>query len=170
MQRSRGNEMYADFAFYQEEYGGTLLKEEEYGRYEKKAARRLDAITGKKLTFAFPEKEYDADAVKTCVCEMAEFLKKVDLQEQAAAAGTIENADGTVQGKVIKSVTSGTESVSYSADSGIATTASEAVKDRKVMDKILCDVARENLTGITDANGVLLLYAGPYPGRMEKWE
>lgn len=159
--------MYADFTYYQTEYGGNVLKSaDDFKRYERKAERRIDAITGGKLQFAFPSKQRDIEAVKDCVCELAEFLYQLDAYQTAAleSVGTVAQADGTVKGKVITSISSGSESIGFSAGGSANTAISEAAKDKKVADTMIYGIVKDGLGGIPDYNGVNLLYAGiPYP-------
>ena len=55
--------MYADFEYYQTEYGGKMSAED-YKRFGRRAERRIDGRTGGKLQFAFPTNERDVEAVK----------------------------------------------------------------------------------------------------------
>lgn len=166
--------MYADFEYYKNEYGGNVFESaEDMKRYERKADRILDAATGGKLEFAFPVEKKTIQAVKDCACELAEFAYQVDMYLSMAADGTgyTKQDDGNVRGKIVKSVSSGSESVTYTgADNTMGTTISEAAKDKKVRDIYEYSVVREYLTGLKDANGVMLLYAGDYPGRRCIWE
>ena len=104
--------MYADYDYYSTEYGGKMSADE-YKRFGRRAERRIDRITGNKLQFAFPTNERDVEAVKDCVCELADFLYQIDRYNAAAmeSMGTVVQADGTVKGKVITSISSGSESI-----------------------------------------------------------
>lgn len=156
--------MYADYDYYQTEYGGKMSADD-YKRFGRKAERRIDAITGKKLQFAFPVDERDAQAVKDAVCELADFLHQIDQYNAAAmeSMGTVAQADGTVKGKVITSISSGSESIGYSASGSASTATMEAAKDKKVADTMIYGMVRDSLSGVPDANGVNLLFAGAYP-------
>ena len=159
--------MYADYTYYQTEYGGKMSADD-FKRFGRRAERRLDGITGNKLQFAYPTNERSIEAVKDCVCELADFLYQIDTYNAAAmdSMGTVAQADGTVKGKVITSISSGSESIGYSASSSASTTISEAAKDKKVADATIYGVVQDGLTGVADSNGVNLLYAGiPYPVR-----
>lgn len=165
--------MYADFKYYTTEYGGRTLKsEEDFNHFGRKAERRLDAITGMKLQFAFPAKEKDAEAVKDCFCELSEFLYQVETYQNAAmdSAGIVTQTDGTVKGKVVSSITSGSESISYSTGGSASISVMEAAKDKKVMDALIYGMVQDGLSGMPDANGVNLLFAGAYPGKRAIWE
>lgn len=159
--------MYADYEYYQTEYGGKMSADD-YKRFVRKAERRIDGITGNKLQFAFPTNERDVEAVKDCVCELADFLYQIDSYNNAAMEnmGTVAQADGTVKGKVITSISSGSESIGYSAAGSASTATMEAAKDKKVADAMIYGMVRDGLGGVPDSNGVNLLYAGiPYPRR-----
>ena len=119
-----------------------------------------------KLKIAFPTDEDDAETVKRCAAKIINFLHRVILEETAISAisGFTETEQG-IHGKVIASVSAGNESISYSTATNTATEVTAAAKDHKVRDKIVSDVVWEYLSGITDANGVNLLYMGRYPRR-----
>lgn len=163
--------MYADFTYYETEYGGTVVKFADFPRLSRKAGRLLNAITTGKLEFAFPTDAGDAQTVKDCQCEMIDFIARVEQYQNGAAEsmGIIAQSDGTVKGKVVTSVSSGAESVSYSVGGAVSTSVSEAAKDKKVMDVILYGIVKDALSGVPDANGVNLLFAGPYPRKRDLW-
>lgn len=156
--------MYADYTYYQTEYGGKMSAAD-FKRFGRRAERRIDSLTGGKLQFAFPTNERDIEAVRDCVCELADFLCQIDLYNNAAmeSIGTVAQADGTVKGKVITSISSGSESRSYSASGTANTSVTEAAKDKKVADTIICGMVQDNLGGVPDYNRINLLYAGAYP-------
>lgn len=156
--------MYADYTYYTTEYGGKMSAED-FKRFGRRAERRIDSLTGGKLQFAFPANERDVEAVKDAVCELADFLYQIDVYNNAAmeSIGTIAQADGTVKGKVITSISSGSESRSYSASGTANTSVTEAAKDKKVADTIIYGMVQDNLGGVPDYNGINLLYASAYP-------
>lgn len=159
--------MYADYTYYQTEYGGKMSADD-YKRFGRRAECRIDGITGNKLQFAYPTNERSIEAVKDCVCELADFLYQIDAYNSAAmeSMGTVAQADGTVKGKVITSISSGSESIGYSANGSSSTAVSEAAKDKRVADTMIYSMVQDGLTGVVDSNGVNLLYAGiPYPVR-----
>lgn len=163
--------MYAGFNYYQTEYGGKVIESaDDFNHFERKAERRIDTITGGKLQFAFPTKKRDKQAVKDCVCELTEFLYQLDRYQSMAmdSAGVVKQADGTVRGKVVTSISSGSESIGYSAKGSTDTSLVEAAKDKKVADVMINSMVRDGFNSVADANGVNLLYAGiPYPGKRE---
>ncbi len=156
--------MYVDSNYYQTEYGGKMSADD-FKRFGRKAERRIDSITGDKLQFAFPTKERDVEAVKDCFCELANFLWQIESYNTAAmeSVGTVAQSDGTVKGKVITSISSGSESIGYSFGGSVNTATIEAAKDKRVADTMIYDMVRDGLGGIADANGVNLLFAGAYP-------
>lgn len=163
--------MYAEHDYYSTEYGGKMSAGD-YKRFGRRAEHRIDSITGGKLQFAFPTNKRDAETVKDCVCELADFLWQIDTYNNSAmeSMGTVAQADGTVKGKVITSISSGSESIGYSAAGSSSTATMEAAKDKKVADTMIYGMVRDSLGGVPDANGVNLLYAGAYPGKREVWK
>ena len=142
---------------YQEytEYGGTG-GEELFNRYEFDAERELDRLTFtvdsvRKLEVAFPSGK-DAEAVKRCMVAVIDRLSVLD------DIGTDDGGNGAFSGRPLASMSSGSESVSFMATSLDKARSSEA--DRSAY---LRSTIRRYLEGVQDANGVNLLYGGPYP-------
>ena len=65
---------YVDFEYYQTKYGGSLFEsEEDFAPYERKAERRINAITSTRIVF-YPQPESEDvwwDNIKDCTCEIA---------------------------------------------------------------------------------------------------
>jgi hypothetical protein len=161
---------YADYEFYNSIYGENAVPETDFNRLAWDAQKKLDNATFGKLKFAFPENEDDAESVKRCMCAVIDVAAKIEAAEQRVSQGQGYVADettGAIRGKVISSVSSGSESVSYTAKSESGSTMIDAVlSDRKAQEHLYADIIRDYLHGARDANGVNLLYAGvPYPGR-----
>lgn len=164
--------MYADYEYYSTEYGGKMSADD-YKRFGRRADSKLNRLTGKKLQFAFPTDEEDVRSVKDCVCEMADFLHQIDLfvQMSMESMGTVTQADGTVKGKVVTSISSGSESIGYSVGGNFdLTDISQSAKDRGKREENEYKIAHSHIGGVPDANGVNLLYAGAYPGKREVWK
>lgn len=63
---------YVDFEYYQTKYGGSLFKnEKDFAPYERKAERRINAITSNRIVFYPQPESEDAwwDNIKDCTCE-----------------------------------------------------------------------------------------------------
>lgn len=131
------------------------------GRYIDRLTTGIDGV--KKLKTAFPTDEYSAEAVKRCAGCVVNLLQQIQEAEKAASLGRgYTQTENGLQGKVITSVSAGNESVSYSA-AGMKTAVDSAVTDRAARERLINDTIREYLSGVTDANGVNLLYMGVYP-------
>lgn len=118
----------------------------------------------KKLKLYFPVDEEDAELVKRCVAKLVNFLYQVQTAEIEAL--TVAGYDATEQGlrgKVITSVSAGNESITYAAADKSVTSIHAAVKDKATRDRMAAEIVWEYLAGVTDANGVNLLYMGRYP-------
>lgn len=161
---------YIDYEYYKSLYGDKALGEADFNRICWDAEREIDKATSgvdnvKKLQVAFPLKEEDAEAVKRCVCALVDFLKKIENAESDAnsVSGLVERADGSMQGKVVASVSAGNESISYAVGKLSNTAISTAIESVKNRDLVVYEFIASRLRGIADANGVNLLYNGPYP-------
>lgn len=117
-----------------------------------------------KLKAAFPTDEDAVDAVKHCAAQIVNFLQQVQEAEKSASMGRGYTETGAgLQGKVISSVTAGNESVSYAAGPSQKSAADVALTDLNYRNNQIRGIIREYLSGVTDANGVNLLYMGVYP-------
>lgn len=117
-----------------------------------------------KLRVAFPVDEFSVMAVKQCAANIINFLAQINEAEQSAALARGYSAtDKGLQRKVISQVSSGSESITYSDTKLLNTSVDVAVSGRQGKAAEIAAVIRDYLSGITDANGVNLLYMGPYP-------
>lgn len=161
---------YVDYEFYKLLYGDDAVPESDFNRLSWEACRKLDSITSGKLKFAFPTDEDDVETVRRCACKLIEIAAAIEVANKRVAEGqgyVVDEATGSVRGKAVASVTSGSESISYTAKSESGSTIIDAVlSDKDAQEKLLLDTAKNYLYGVRDANGVFLLYAGiPYPRR-----
>lgn len=160
--------LYVDYEFYKDLYGENAVPESDFNRLSWEAQKRLDNLTFGKLKFAFPTNEDNVEAVKRCVCKLIEVAADIESANKRVndAQGYVSDYNG-VHGKVISSVSSGSESISFTAKAESGSTLIDAVlSDKAAQDKLYADTVKEYLAGVPDANGVNLLYAGiPYPKR-----
>lgn len=162
---------YVTYQEYTAVYGDKAIKEADFNRLLWDATRLMDANTTgidgyKKLKNAFPTDADDAETVKRCIYKIITILHLVEDVETSAtnSHGYVTKEDGTVVGKVVSSVSSGSESISYASGSSANETVYEkAAVDLDFRNTLLINAVREFLSGIRDANGVNLLYMGRYP-------
>lgn len=161
---------YVDYEYYKNLYGDKAMEQSDFERIGWDAERQVDKATSgadnvRKLKVAFPVNEEDAEAVKRCVCALVEFLKQIeDAERNANSLGQYtERTDGSLQGKVVSSVSAGNESISYAVGKSADTAISNAIKDLHSKDMTVYQFITSRLSGISDANGVNLLFAGRYP-------
>lgn len=159
--------LYIDHKYYTSLYGE--IAETDFNRLAFDACRVLDNHTTgadgfKKLRYVFPTDADDAESVKRCACKLLNILHGIENAEKAAAQskGYTETENG-LQGRVIASVSSGSESVSYATGAAAVTAIDKAVADPAQQKRLLADTVREYLSGVADSNGVKLLYMGVYP-------
>lgn len=162
---------YANYEFYKTLYGEKSVSETDFNRLSWDACKRIDAATTtvdgiKKLKIAFPTDEDDSETVKRCLCELINILYKLEQAEERvnASQGFVQREDGTVSSKLVSSVSAGNESISYSTNNiSAATLIDKALSDKTVQEQLYRDTIAKYLSGVTDKNGINLLYAGRYP-------
>ena len=121
----------------------------------------------KKLKAAYPVDPDDDEAIKLCAAALVTFLDQVErVHNMTLEAGEYtKRADGSLVSRVVSSVSSGSESISFATQgAGAASSSVLAAAANDDERKRMCrNIAREYLAGICDANGVHLLYMGVYP-------
>ena len=145
------------------QYGGALTQAE-FDRFSYDAQRYVDLQTTgidnvKKLKVAFPTDTDDAEAVYHCLVRIIDILDEID--KANAAMGLVTDSNGITHG-VVSSVSSGSESISYGG-SGLVGMTQKAAASNAEKNTLIYSEIRRYLSGITDANGVNLLYMGRYP-------
>lgn len=160
---------YVTYDYYKSIYGEDSMPETDFNRLSWEACRKVDTLTLNKLKFAFPTNEDDIEAVQRCVCKLIEIAKDIDVATKRVTEGQgyITDESGALRGKVVSSVSSGSESISYTAKAESGSTLIDAVlSDKAAQERLYRDTVREYLSLVPDSNGVNLLYAGiPYPRR-----
>ena len=155
---------YADYQFYTTTYYGDTVPESDFPKYAERASDRIDSVTFDRLVNGFPEEERAVTKVKKSVCAVADALYQIDQIKKASmeSVGTVTREDGTVVSKAVSSVSSGSESISYSTGySGVTESVyGQAAVDKKVENVLIYQIATEYLSGVTDKKGICLLYAG----------
>lgn len=165
---------YVDYEYYKTLYGEKAIQETDFKRLLWDAEREIDKTTSgvdgvRKLQVAFPTSDYDAEAVKRCAVELVNFLYKLEEAENNAnsVGQYTERADGSLQGKVVSSVSAGNESISYAVGKSADTAIGNAIKSLQDKDVTIYAFVASKLHGVSDANGVNLLFGGEYPYRVE---
>lgn len=155
---------YADYKFYTEKYYGDTVPETDFPKYAERASDRIDMITFDRLVDGLPDDERSQTKIKKAVCALADTIYQIDQIKKASmeTVGTVVREDGTVTGKAVSSVSSGSESISYvTGTSGSnADIYSQAAMDKKVENVLLQQIATDYLAGVVDKKGICLLYAG----------
>ena len=154
-----------------EEYAAIYdtMPAKDFDRLNFEACHHIDRLTAgvdgvKKLKVAFPVDEDSSAAVKRCAAHIVNLLYQIQEAEKSASSGRgFTETENGLHGKVVSSVTAGNESISYAVGTSAKTSIDKAVSDRNERIKLLRETVREYLSGVTDANGVNLLYMGVYP-------
>ena len=161
---------YADYSYFNDLYFDMGITKAEFNRLSWEASAFLDrATTGvdnvRKLREYFPTDEQSAEAVKRCFCAIVKTMLDIHRAEceAKAASGFIQAADGTAHTKVIASVSSGTESRTFAASPAASNPFFAVIGNEKAQRAMYDAQVRKYLSGVSDANGVNLLYMGVYP-------
>lgn len=130
-----------DYVFYTGAYFGDIIPEDSFPKYERLAEDELHLITGGKLKGlrSYPEE------VKRAVCALAEIVFQVDEEKRNTGTGAANH------GKIVKTVSSGNESISYDVQKSEF---SEAAVSRKLRNRLFQEAVTRYLSGTG------LLYAG----------
>lgn len=123
---------YADFEYYNTEYGGKLISATDFPHLAALASRFIDRYSrGKAKTYT------KDDAVKFACCALAEQYLNIENAKSATRTASSESAE-------VKSQTVGSYSVTYRSGAEIAADAATVVNSESVR---LTEIAREYLAG-----------------------
>lgn len=120
-----------EFDFYEQTYFGDIIPSESFPKMESRAVDELKLMTRGKITG-------EGDCEKKAVCAVAEQLYLIE--QERTRTGTDEEG----KGKVIKSKTSGDESISYEIQKSAV---QEALTSNQARMELLYSTARVYLTG-----------------------
>ena len=120
-----------EFEFYEKTYFGDIIPSDSFLKMESRAVDELKLMTLGKITG-------ETECEKKAICAVAEQLYLIE--QERNRTGT--DAEG--KGKIIKSKTSGDESISYDIQKSAA---QEALMSHQAREELLYSVARVYLTG-----------------------
>ncbi len=148
---------YATYEDYTYIYFGNVVPESDFPRLAERASEEIDSMTNDRLTDWLPEKELDVIKIKKACCSLAESLF---YREQLATAGMASvGQDSEGKGKIISSISSGSESISY-ATGGTSASSLEGIVIQKLVDES-SSKATKYLSGIEYKNrGYTILFRG----------
>ena len=163
---------YCDYEFYKSKYMGNVIAESDFSRLSERASEKIDIFTFDRLlvsddgiifaeivsaTYVSNEEldEKTSIKVKKAVCKIAEALNDIELYEKASRESVgYEQTENGQRGKVITSVSSGSESISYATKESTNSLVGAVLTDSKAQTQLFYDIASEYLSGRN------LMYAG----------
>lgn len=153
---------YTTYDFYKNTYYGTAIAtQEDFSRLESRACDKLDTMTFDRLVSGLPADTRSATKVQKAVCAVADKLYEIEQMEKMAMSGGYgTDESGNLVGKIVTEKSSGSEKIAYSAASTVKSAVHSAVGDTQAQNRLCYETAKEYLTGVTNDDGVLLLYAG----------
>lgn len=114
-----------------------------------------------KLKHFFPTDPDDIEAVKRCCCALVNAFYNVE--QIANSAGVVMREDGTYTGRGVSSISSGSESISFSTGGSSQSVYTKAAASEAEKQQMIDSTVRNYLANAKDKNGVRLLYMGVYP-------
>lgn len=148
---------YTDYEFYTNKYFGDVVPETDFPKYAERASNRIDRITFDRIAHMYPDDSKMDKKIQEATCAVAEALYQIDIAKRASmeAFERIQQEDGTVTGKVVSSVSSGSESRTYATgSSGNASNIyAQAAMDKKTENMVIYQTSVEYLSGVTDDEG-----------------
>lgn len=164
---------YVTLEDYNSLYNDTI-EEKDFNRLCFHASKKADVLTTgvdgvKKLKVAFPTDSDDIEIVKASICGVIHLMYEIESLENSIedSMGYVTQEDGTRLGKTVTSISSGSESISYSTSASGQSKASKLLIDSEAREREYQTILEEGFRGINDANGVHLMYMGIYPVDVE---
>ena len=158
---------YVNYKYYKSIYSEDSMPETDFNRLLWKAEKYLDKFTLNKLKFAFPTEKSAIKDVHMCMIEVITKLYQVDQYQKSVMEGIgyAKESDGTLKGKVITSISSGSESMGFSAGgNSVNTEIGELAKDSRKLESSIYLIIRNFLDFTQDSNGIFLTNRVlPYP-------
>lgn len=122
---------YTDIDYYNNSYFGSLITSANFNKYESKAKDILDYLTQNRIDENMFEKY--SDKIKKSECAIMDILFNVEKAQ--SMTGITESGEG----KIVKSRTSGSESVSYDTSNDIYL---KAAADYKLQNNLFMNAIR----------------------------
>lgn len=155
---------YADEEYYTSMWMTGTIPAENLKGYLSRASMEIDNMTFGRLRKGLPEDPYYQDKIRSAVCETADLLYSYNVADNLAMQALKKMNSKDISEKGIKSISDGTESVTYNTGSDLASQAKamfpELASTREERSKAVSHVIRRYLAGIPDTEGINLLYAG----------
>lgn len=155
---------YADKEYYTSMWMTGTIPVENLEGYLSRASAEIDNMTFGRLRKGLPEDEYYQDRIRSAVCETADLLYSYNMADNLAMQALKEMNSKNTSEKGIKSISDGTESVTYNTGSDLVAQAKamfpELASTKGERNKAIMQTIRRYLAGIPDTEGTNLLYAG----------
>ncbi|MCI8669209.1 MAG: hypothetical protein HFI34_06790 [Lachnospiraceae bacterium] len=127
---------YTTYEFYKEEYHGKTIDESVFCEWESRAKRKVDYFTFNRITKERLSDERLNERVQLATCAVADLLFKINEAEQR------QGITETGEGKIIKSRSAGSESITYDTGNDIYT---KVLTDTAAQKKLTRDILAEHL-------------------------
>lgn len=139
--------MYADREFYENIYFGEMIPDAYFNKYISKAAEKIDYLSNNNISEYTGTDAKVIEMIKKANCKIAEMLYSIEQLEKTKTEGFgyQKGIDGSLKGKVIKSISAGNESITYGEPSSQDNSLMQVLFDEKAKNRLLFDSIREYL-------------------------
>ncbi len=128
---------YTTYEFYKNEYYGATIDESAFCEWESRAKRKVDYFTFNRITKERLSEEKLNKKIQLATCAVADLLFKINAAEQR------QGITETGEGKIIKSKSAGSESITYDTGNDIYT---KVLTDAAAQKKLTRDILTEYLS------------------------
>lgn len=145
--------MYVDYDFYKNKYYGNVINDNDFPRLEDKASDKLYSITMGRIDrflienangkMVLDESKISFN-IKKAICKLAEIMYDIENAEKTYRNSVgFDNDNEMLKGKVVSSISSGTERITYETSASNESSISNIVKaDTKTQEQYYFDSIR----------------------------
>ena len=149
-------------------FGGPCVSEENFERLIPLAVLKIERATAgadnvSKLKYCTPTDPDDLYLVQRCITAVINLMSDIE------NIGAVRQTDNGLLPNLIGSVHAGNESITY-VTAGATSAVLTASQNPQAKESLIYSTICEYLSGMTDVNGINMLYLGPYPYTITKEE
>lgn len=128
--------VYTTYEYYTNTYFGDTVSSAGFAKWESRAKAKLDYLTENRITEEMLSDEVFGNKIRMAECSVIDILFNIDKASQSA--GVSENGEG----KIIKSRSSGSESITYETGNDIF---AKAAGDTGAVNRMCLNAVKEYL-------------------------
>lgn len=143
--------MYTNYDFYTNKYFGAVISEYDFPKYEDRAENKLYQLTMGRIDKVMMG-DYESrlsSLIQKAICDIAEKMYDIDkANELYRQSQGVVTENGVTHGANVKSISAGSESITYSAQSDSVNSIQALVNmDKYALERVYFESARDYLGG-----------------------